>query len=710
MEGIILRPAEAIVKYGTIVLVRDEGQGREFLSMIVDVMEETPHPALDVERIRDIYKSVSEATLEEANRVLMEMLSPTHQLIKWSSIMKVDLKVLGEISETDGVESLKSYDRPPRPFSSIQEPDPSRLERIVHADLGPDYTRTGLFIGRLSLNESVRVYLNPARLTTHLSILAQTGAGKTETVKRLVAEFSWRRAAIRYPKGGIIVFDIAGEYTGHPYDRPDTVPLIDAIADPQSYGGDGEPPRKITILVPYELGRIATSSQREELWRGLVDLACRVSGRIRRGFDVFLVHSSKRVWARVEHGGEDCRVYKVKDRHPPSYNDLYNTIESSEALVISMPLPGFATVEDLVDMTGTQSEYFETLLLETASALDSIDGSDIYGLHLLNTLAALRLRAGGDHRTARQVTDSIVSGLKALCTPGNPEEAARKASEAFLAGMRVMPRDELSLKLSRDIIYSSMRYIAWLAYKENSEWRKERGEMRALCNYIESDNNEANVKRRIAEAVSVLWSGTFELGTLRSFRRALSKATRQMSEVVDTITFDTLMKRLMEGFTIVHLAPPSVGNTDVFLGLLIRRLFLQHVGNYDRDRMTILVVEEAHNLAPAGQQRASKEALLRVAREGRKWGLSLWLVSQRPSFIDSSILSQTATSILLRTTNPEDLSMIKRSIESVAAEIIDRLPELEPRRGEALVAGLAAPERRIPLVINVQRLAKVAKK
>ncbi|MCE4612360.1 MAG: DUF87 domain-containing protein [Desulfurococcales archaeon] len=709
VEGIILRPAEAIVKYGTLVIVRDEGQGKEFLSMIVDVMEETPHPALDVERIRDLYKSVTETRLEDANRVLMEMLSPTHQLIKWSSIMKVDLKVLGEISESERGESLKSYDRPPRPFSSIQEPDPKRLEKIIHADLGPEYKKTGLFIGKLSLNEDVEVYLNPARLNTHLSILAQTGAGKTETVKRLVAEFSWRRDSIKYPKGGIVVFDIAGEYTGHPFERPDTVPLIDAVLNPRNYGGKGGPPEKITILVPYELGRAFTEAQREELWKGLLDLACKLSRRTGKPFDVFLVHSNRRFWASVAGSPQGCKASYAGQRSKPSYSDFYNLLEASSALVVAMPLPGFATVEDLVDMTGTQSEYFEMLLLEMASSLDSIDGSDVYALHLLNSLAALRLRADIAPSKARALAERTVEALKSFCgTEPADEVSVDNILKGLLKDLDIAPRDEAMIRLSKDLFFTAMRYIAWLAYREDEELRRNKGERQALCMFLSSKEASEKVKKRLAEAVSILWGGTFEPGTLRSFRRALTKATRQMSGVVDTITFDALMKRLMEGFTIVHLAPPSMGNTDVFLGLLIRRLFMQHVGSYEEDRMTILVVEEAHNLAPAGQQRASKESLLRVAREGRKWGLSLWLVSQRPSFIDSSILSQAATSILLRTTNPEDLSMVKRSVESIAAEIVDRLPELEPRRGEALVTGLAAPERRIPLIINVSKLEKQA--
>ncbi|MCE4608909.1 MAG: hypothetical protein F7C36_00815, partial [Desulfurococcales archaeon] len=56
VEGIILRPAEAIVKYGTIVEIEDNSQRKRYLAMIVNVEEETPHPALDVERLRKLYQ------------------------------------------------------------------------------------------------------------------------------------------------------------------------------------------------------------------------------------------------------------------------------------------------------------------------------------------------------------------------------------------------------------------------------------------------------------------------------------------------------------------------------------------------------------------------------------------------------------------------------------------------------------------------------
>ena len=162
------------------------------------------------------------------------------------------------------------------------------------------------------------------------------------------------------------------------------------------------------------------------------------------------------------------------------------------------------------------------------------------------------------------------------------------------------------------------------------------------------------------------------------------------------------MAWLLTGFTIVHLAPPSRGDTDYAVSRLIEEAFHQSIKDYDPGRKTLVVVEEAHNLAPEGLDRASKRMLLRVAREGRKWGLGLVPVTQRPGFVDPGILSQASTIAALRVTNPDDIVGLRRGVESVSQELVEKLPDLE--QGQAIVAGMAVPERRIPLLVRVEKL------
>ena len=99
----------------------------------------------------------------------------------------------------------------------------------------------------------------------------------------------------------------------------------------------------------------------------------------------------------------------------------------------------------------------------------------------------------------------------------------------------------------------------------------------------------------------------------------------------------------------------------------------------------MLVIEEAHNYAPQQGMAASTKILRTIASEGRKFGLGLMIISQRPAKIDKNVLSQCNTQVILRVTNPNDLRAIGNSVENLtkgSLEEIQRLPV-----GVALVTG-----------------------
>ncbi len=98
-----------------------------------------------------------------------------------------------------------------------------------------------------------------------------------------------------------------------------------------------------------------------------------------------------------------------------------------------------------------------------------------------------------------------------------------------------------------------------------------------------------------------------------------------------------------------------------------------------------LVIEEAHNFCPQQGQAMSSRILKTVASEGRKFGLGLCIVSQRPARVDKNVLSQCATQLILQVTNPLDVRAISQSIEGLTegmTEIIQALPV-----GTCLVSG-----------------------
>jgi DNA helicase HerA-like ATPase len=103
----------------------------------------------------------------------------------------------------------------------------------------------------------------------------------------------------------------------------------------------------------------------------------------------------------------------------------------------------------------------------------------------------------------------------------------------------------------------------------------------------------------------------------------------------------------------------------------------------------ILIVEEAHRFAPSGDEVSSSSVMRTIAAEGRKFGICLVVVSQRPNRLDSTVLSQCVTNIVMKIKNPADLASIRESAENVTEDILNELPHFE--KGEALVMGEAFP-------------------
>ena len=98
-----------------------------------------------------------------------------------------------------------------------------------------------------------------------------------------------------------------------------------------------------------------------------------------------------------------------------------------------------------------------------------------------------------------------------------------------------------------------------------------------------------------------------------------------------------------------------------------------------------VIVEEAHRFASRDSR--SFEVLRTILSEGRKFGVGVCLISQRPSKIDSDILSQCMTQVVMRMVNPADQDNIRKSVESIGREMIEELPGLT--KGQAVVSGVA---------------------
>ena len=115
----------------------------------------------------------------------------------------------------------------------------------------------------------------------------------------------------------------------------------------------------------------------------------------------------------------------------------------------------------------------------------------------------------------------------------------------------------------------------------------------------------------------------------------------------------------------------------------------------------ILILEEAHQFIPegAGKESALARGILETyAREGRKFGSLLCLLSQRPVRLSTTVLSQCGTHIILKITNPYDLDHIRKSSEFITRETLDAISNLPV--GEGLIVGSAV---NFPLFIKIRK-------
>ncbi|QSA98031.1 ATP-binding protein [Methylococcus sp. EFPC2] len=112
----------------------------------------------------------------------------------------------------------------------------------------------------------------------------------------------------------------------------------------------------------------------------------------------------------------------------------------------------------------------------------------------------------------------------------------------------------------------------------------------------------------------------------------------------------------------------------------------------NREFPILLVCEEAHAYIPSstvGGYEGTRKSMERIAKEGRKYGVGLAVISQRPHELSETVLSQCGTYICLRITNPDDQDYVKKLVPEGESDLVDILTALG--RGEAMILGEATP-------------------
>ena len=194
--------------------------------------------------------------------------------------------------------------------------------------------------------------------------------------------------------------------------------------------------------------------------------------------------------------------------------------------------------------------------------------------------------------------------------------------------------------------------------------------------------------------------------------RFLLNATKSDGNPYKTEDFESLLKQFLgyldkSNVTIVDLSGIPFEVLSITVSLVSRLIFdfcfhyskLRHAKSELNDVPVMLVCEEAHNYVPRHNDtayRASRKSLERIAKEGRKYGLSLMVVSQRPSEVSETIFAQCNNFLSLRLTNDADQNYVRRLFPDNSNTITEILPNLAP--GECVVVGDAVL---LPAVIKM---------
>jgi len=199
--------------------------------------------------------------------------------------------------------------------------------------------------------------------------------------------------------------------------------------------------------------------------------------------------------------------------------------------------------------------------------------------------------------------------------------------------------------------------------------------------------------------------GAYADGSIDKFVRRLSAKIGNprldfiFGEKASGMVFEDVLEQLMgygktdsANVTILDLSGVPFEVLSITVSLITRLLF--DYSYYFRrstgrcDTPLLLVYEEAHKYAPKSERarfRASLTAIERVAKEGRKYGVSLLIASQRPSEISETIFAQCSNFLAMRLTNPDDQAYVRRLLPDTLGNLTAGLPALEA--GEALLIG-----------------------
>ncbi len=194
--------------------------------------------------------------------------------------------------------------------------------------------------------------------------------------------------------------------------------------------------------------------------------------------------------------------------------------------------------------------------------------------------------------------------------------------------------------------------------------------------------------------------------------RSMLSDTRMNKIIADDkeVSLENWLDKTINGISIIDLSLVPSDITHLLVSVISRVVF-ESLQRYRRTHNqllpTVIVMEEAHNFIKRYNESSEEisasqlctESFEKIAREGRKFGLSLTLSSQRPSELSPTVLSQCNTFLLHRIVNDRDQELVRRLVPDNIGGLLQELPILPTRK--AILLGWASP---LPILVEMNEL------
>jgi len=379
----------------------------------------------------------------------------------------------------------------------------------------------------------------------------------------------------------------------------------------------------------------------------------------------------------------------------------------------SPPLPGAevseADEEGLREVLGAEDEArwakIGTLLGSDAPVYVDVDQL------VLRHLAVLAVTGGGKSNAVGVILEEMVKrGGTAIVMDPHGEYGSMGHEITPVINPLMLSVDEIAGLLGVDMETSSIQYYLLSEARRQLENELRRGNLREGDEFDRAVISGMDFFQALSAEVESLTEAE-QQGLMRGISRKqdsfagllirIDNLRNTMGELFNP-SAKPLVERIEQGnLNAVNLSGLDQDAAEVVVSHLLRHI-LRERKNAAAGRESCLpkpvfvVLEEAHLFCPDRQSTRTKAIASRIAREGRKFGLGLCLVSQRPKRLDPDVLSQMNNMIVLRIVEPADQRHIAEASENLSGDLLQYLPSLNP--GEAVCTG---PAFRVPLLVKI---------